>query len=103
MTVLNRMYLSQLNPSRQDRPNFCDESAKLSEATRVAIGKLFGRLQTFFSKEEPTLGVGGFSTLTNVLDRIDLGERYSTSVCKAENLDASRLKFPSRAGVVDLE
>ena len=37
------------------------------------------------------LGVGGFPTLSNVLDRIDLGERYSTSVCKAENLDASRL------------
>ena len=103
MTVLNRMFLSQLNPSRQDRPNYADESADLSRSTRVAIGKLFGRLQTFFAKEEPTLGVGGFPTLSNVLDRIDLGERYSTSVCKAENLDASRLKFPKRAGVVDLD
>ena len=103
LTVLNRMYLSQLNPSRQDRPSFFDESAKITESSRHALGSLFNRLQSFFSKEEPTLGVGGFSTLTNVLDRIDLGERYSTSVCKAENLDASRLKFPSRAGVVDLE
>ena len=99
MTVLNRMFLSQLNPSRQDRPNFCDESAKLEDCTRAAIGNLFGRLQTFFAKEEPTLGVGGFPTLSNVLDRIDLGERYSTSVCKAENLEVSRLKFPEQAGV----
>ena len=52
---------------------------------------------------ELTLGTGGFPTLSNVLDRIDLGERYSTSVCKAENLGINRLKFPKQVGVVDME
>ena len=92
-----------MKPSRQDRPGTHDDAAPLRASAKVAMGRFFDRVQYFFSGMEPTLGTGGFPTLSNVLDRIDLGERYSSSVCEAENLDIERPKFPNEAGVVDLE
>ena len=81
------------------------EPTRLSDVQLSAVDRMLRKLDVFFNEDVSLLEASGNATLTSILDRIDIGERYGEKVYKAEYLDADKVQLPpiGEAGVVPIE
>ena len=74
--VLNRLYQSTLQFSKEDTMQQMAEPCVLSESQLEFVQGIFDHLSDFF-RLPVTLGdIGSHATLANLLERCELGERY---------------------------
>lgn len=105
LMTLNRMYLASLTFSRTETFTKQAEPVLLSDVQIMAVKRMFRKLDIHFNDPVSLLDAAGSATLSSILDRIDIGERYGEKVYKAENLVAERVQLPppGEAGVVPIE
>ena len=105
LSVLNKLYLSSLTPSKHETFLQIPEQLPVTELQRIAVRRLVSHLESYFSTQVEFSEVSAYPTLATLLDRIDLAERYGEKTYKAESLVASKVKLPPKgqAGVVPVE